>query len=154
MEKTEIEWCFHPFQRDYRTSAGVVIFLVALCILVYVVFNEVLLAVLTALVLLVSLWEFFLPSRYRLTADGLTVRTVSGIIERSWSEFTGFSVGRAGILLRIGAPGALRFIRRGEVRVFFPEGEEEQKQQVIELVKAKVEQAHDKNGRENLDGYD
>lgn len=152
MEKNEIAWCFHPFRRDYRTSAGVVVFLVALCVLVYVVFGEVLLTVLTALIMLASLWEFFLPSRYSLTADGLTVRTVSGVTERSWSEFVGFRVGRAGILLRVRAPGALRFIGRGEVRVFFPEGEEEQKQQVIELVKEKVEQARGENGSGELDG--
>ena len=141
--KAELEWCFHPFRRDYATSTGVVVFLIALCAVVFAAFNDILLTVLTALIMLLSLWQFFLPSRYYLTDEGITVKTFSSEKERCWSDFRSVHVGRAGILLRSRTPGVLKYLRRDDLRMFFPDGGEERTDQVIEFVKEKVEQARD-----------
>ena len=137
-----LKWCFHPFRTSTRRSVGVVIFLVALCVLVQVAFADVLLTVLTVLILFISLRDFFLPSRYLLNTEGVEIMTPLGTVKRIWRDFGAFRVGRAGIFLKDRSDRAFTFFtnRRGNLTLFLPEAEQEIREHVIGFIKNQVEQ--------------
>lgn len=98
-EADRVEWVCHPAR--HRPVAAV---LVTACValLVGVVawrFADAFLAALAALILGFSLAPFYLPTRYRITQDTVSIRTVFGSREKPWDLFRRWEVDRHGALL-------------------------------------------------------
>ena len=98
MEAPDLSWTVHPFRRNWIVSLIVVAFLIALCLMIYSVYGASL-AVISFLVLFLSLSSFFFPTRYSFYPDRIEVRTLTRRYSRGWDYFRSFHVSDKGVLL-------------------------------------------------------
>ncbi len=96
---TEIKWTVHPIKRNWKVSAGVVLFLMALCAAIYFSFNSAALSLLSVVILVSSLTSFFLPTTYILRDDCITVKSRFRTFSRQWDSFKSYYPDKNGILL-------------------------------------------------------
>jgi len=83
----ELSWRTHPFLENAPRSYGAAAFLVALALLVNCAFGGWLWSALAVLFLFGSLARYFLPSEYRLTAEGVEVRFLGRLRRYPWGRF-------------------------------------------------------------------
>lgn len=95
----EIEWVCHPARRRPRAALILTLFLLLLLTGIYASFIDVYLTGLAALILLGSLAPFYFPTSYRMTEDGISIRTVTGSREKQWDLYRRFEADRYGVLL-------------------------------------------------------
>lgn len=94
-----LEWSVLPFAEDTRRSALVVIVIVAAVVVVYLAFEDVFLAVLSAAILVASLFTFFTRTTYRLDDREVVIKSSVGKNAKKWSYFKRYYVDRKGITL-------------------------------------------------------
>ena len=109
----EVRWTAHPARRRPQD-----IFLVAAVVLVsawavLVTLESPLLAGLAALILVVSVAPFLLPTHYRLDDDGIEERRVFTTRRRAWSELRRVQLGPGAALVSPFARKSWRDRRRG-----------------------------------------
>jgi len=95
----EIEWVCHPAQRRPRAAVILTLFLLLLLAGIYASFMDVFLTGLAMLILLGSLAPFYFPTSYRMTEDGISIRTVTGSREKTWDRYRRYEADRYGVLL-------------------------------------------------------
>jgi hypothetical protein len=93
---------------------------------------------------------FFLPTRYELTEEAVSVRGLLSRREKSWSEFRSYHVDREGILLSpfVGASRLARF--RGVSLQFH--GNRQEVVAFVERAMAGPEEPHERVGDEGQEG--
>ncbi len=94
-----LEWTCHPVRRRPWVSVLVSLFAIILVVVVYYTTLSKAFAVLALVVLYASLAKFYFPTRYRLTAEGITVKTVTQTIHKDWSLYRSCYADKNGILL-------------------------------------------------------
>ena len=75
------------------------LFLILLFAGIYASFHDAFLTGLAVVILLGSLAPFYLPTSYRMSEDGISIRTVMGSREKSWDLFRRWQADRYGVLL-------------------------------------------------------
>jgi len=95
----EVKWSVFPFMENLKRSVIVIVIVVACGAVVFVVFRDVFLAVLSVVILFASLHTYFTRTTYRLDAEGIEIRTPLAKTFRKWSHFRRYHVDRRGITL-------------------------------------------------------
>jgi hypothetical protein len=94
-----IQWTVHPIKRNWKRSAGVVLFLVILCAAIYLSLNSVTLLLLSVVILVSSLAPFFFPTTYTLRDDCIIVRSLLRRFSKQWAFFRSYYPDKNGVLL-------------------------------------------------------
>ncbi len=96
---SEIEWVCHPMRNRPRAAVILTLFLLFLFVGIQLSFKEALLTGLSVVILLGSLAPFYLPTKYRMTEDTISIRTVAGAREKPWDLYRRWQADRHGVLL-------------------------------------------------------
>ena len=75
------------------------LFLLLLVVGIHASFMDGYLTGLSVLILLGSLAPFYFPTSYRMTEDGISIRTVTGSREKTWDLYRRWQADRYGVLL-------------------------------------------------------
>jgi hypothetical protein len=95
----EIQWTVHPIKNNWKVSAGVIAFLVILCVAIYLSFNSLAFLGLSVAVLTCSLASFFFPTTYTLQDDCVVVKSLLRTLSKPWDSFRSYYLDRNGVLL-------------------------------------------------------
>ncbi len=126
-------WTVHPLCDSWKRSALLFLFLTAIFITVYLFWRSVWVTLFSAILLIGSLYRYFVPFRYELYADRLVVTSLFYRVAKPWSDFHSFYVDRNGVLLSpFAKPSRLEnfrglYVRFGSNRL-----------EVIEFIKLKI----------------
>jgi hypothetical protein len=122
-----------PFMENIKRSAIVVVIILACGLLVYAAFKDVFLALLSVLILFVSLHTYFSRTTYRLDQDGVVIRTALAKTVKKWSDFKRYYTDRRGVTLSpFAKPSRLEPFR--SVRLLYKDNKED----VVEFVSANI----------------
>lgn len=94
-----LSWTVHPIVENWRKSVLLGLFLALLLFGIYLGFQSIYVALLSGIVLLGSLYKYFLPFHHQCEADRLIITSCCYRLERSWETFRSFYVDANGILL-------------------------------------------------------
>lgn len=94
-----LSWTVHPLAENWRKSVLLGLFLVLLLFIIYVGFQSIYVAVLSAIFLIGSLYKYFLPFHHQFEADRLVIMSCCYKMERPWETFRSFYVDANGVLL-------------------------------------------------------
>ncbi|MGD8627713.1 MAG: hypothetical protein PVH52_01395 [bacterium] len=94
-----LEWSVFPFLENLSRSIVVVLVIIGVAVLVYLVFKDVFLVILSVAILFASLHTYFTRTRYRLDGSGVAVRTLSVKTAKPWSHFKRYYADDRGITL-------------------------------------------------------
>ena len=126
-------WTVHPLCDSWKRSVLLFLFLTVIFSTVYFFWRSAWVTLFSAILLLGSLYRYFVPFRYELHADGLVITSLFYRVTKSWSDFRSFYVDRNGILLSpFAKPSRLEnfrglYVRFGSNRL-----------EVIEFIKRKI----------------
>lgn len=95
----EIKWTVHPAKKNLKLSVLVIIFLVILCVSIYVSFDSLILSLLSAVFLFGSLYSFFFPTTYMLHEKEVIVKNIFRKFSREWDFFKRYYIDKDGIFL-------------------------------------------------------
>ena len=97
---TTLSWTVHPFVENWRRSALLILFLTLLLLFIYLGFQLIYVAILSAIFLIGSLYKYFLPFHHQFESDRLIITSCCFYkLERSWETFRSFYVDANGVLL-------------------------------------------------------
>lgn len=95
-----LSWTVHPLVENRRKSVLLILFLALLLLFIYLGFQLIYVAILSAIFLIGSLYKYFLPFHHQLEADRLIITSCCFYkLERSWETFRSFYVDANGVLL-------------------------------------------------------
>lgn len=94
-----MEWVVHPVKRRPWVSVMVSLFVVAVVVLVRVTTESQAFAVLAMIIMLASLAKFYFPTRYKLDASGVTIKTTTQTLTKEWKLYRSCYPDKNGILL-------------------------------------------------------
>jgi len=92
-DEQSVAFTVHPARERPLAAAAAVLVIVALATAVYLSSEAALWAILTAVVLCLSLQRFFFATRYECTAEGIQAATLMGRRSLRWSEVRRVDVG-------------------------------------------------------------
>ena len=95
----EMEWIVHPIKENLLKSVLLLLFLILLCIAIYIAFQTLFYVFLAVVILFGSLNTFFLPVRYALYADRVTIFFPFSKRSKPWADFKSYYIDKRGILL-------------------------------------------------------
>ncbi|MHC4859198.1 MAG: hypothetical protein ACYTDY_03800 [Planctomycetota bacterium] len=96
----ELSWVCHPARRRPTAAVVLTLFLAFLWVGVHLSFRDPLITGIAVVLLAVSLAPFYLPTRFRMTEDTVSIRTFLGAgKEKPWSLFRRYQADRHGVLL-------------------------------------------------------
>ncbi|MXY27681.1 hypothetical protein F4Y59_05915, partial [Candidatus Poribacteria bacterium] len=101
---TTLSWTVHPIVENWRKSVLLGLFLALLLFGIYLGFQSIYVALISGIVLIGSLYKYFLPFHHRCEADRLIITSCCYKLERSWETFRSFYVDANGVLLSPFAP--------------------------------------------------
>ncbi|MYK17090.1 hypothetical protein F4055_02835 [Candidatus Poribacteria bacterium] len=96
---TTLSWTVHPIVENWRKSVLLGLFLALLLFGIYLGFQSIYVALISGIVLIGSLYKYFLPFHHRCEADRLIITSCCYKLERSWETFRSFYVDANGVLL-------------------------------------------------------
>jgi len=94
-----LEWTCHPVRRRPLVSVLVTLFVIAVVMLVFYMTMSRAFAVLAMVILLASLAKFYFPTTYRMSPDGITIKTMTQTLRKDWSQYRSCYPDKNGILL-------------------------------------------------------
>lgn len=94
-----LQWTCHPVKRKPLVSVVVSLFIVALAVFVYWATMSNWFTVLAVVILLASLGKFYLPTKYRLSDKGITVKSTTQTLRKDWSLYRSCYPDKNGVLL-------------------------------------------------------
>jgi hypothetical protein len=94
-----VEWTCHPVRHRPVAAVLVTAFLVLLVLGIQLAFGDPFLTALGAAILAASLAPFYLPTRYRMSQDGVAIRTAFGAREKPWDLYRRWEADRHGVLI-------------------------------------------------------
>ncbi|MFQ6131083.1 MAG: hypothetical protein ACE5R4_03530 [Armatimonadota bacterium] len=95
----ELAWTSWPCMRDRRVAVGIGALLVVLWALIYVVFNDLLLVVLSVLFLCGALLPFYTPTTYTLNSEYVESKGILWRTRREWKALRSCYANDKGALL-------------------------------------------------------
>jgi hypothetical protein len=133
-----LKWSSHPLKKNVWVSILVVLFLFAVWLAVYLTTWSIFLLALSVVIMLGSLSTFFLPTRFELDDDKVKIIYLLSTRERKWDTFRSYYVDKNGVLLSpFERPSRLENFRGLYIRF------NQNKEQVVDFVKAKIVKKHD-----------
>ncbi|MDE0425305.1 MAG: hypothetical protein OXN25_10580 [Candidatus Poribacteria bacterium] len=96
---TTLSWTVHPIIENWRKSVLLGLFLALLLFGIYLGFQSIYVALISGIVLIGSLYKYFLPFHHQCEADRLIITSCCYKLERSWETFRSFYVDANGVLL-------------------------------------------------------
>ncbi|MYA69946.1 hypothetical protein F4Y19_07650 [Candidatus Poribacteria bacterium] len=97
---TTLSWTVHPLVENWRNSALLGFFLALLLLIIYLGFQLIYVAVLSAIFLIGSLYKYFLPFHHQFESDKLIITSCCFYrLERPWEAFRSFFTDANGVLL-------------------------------------------------------
>lgn len=131
-----MQWTVHPIKRNWKISAGVILFLVALCTAIYFSFNSATFLILSIAFLFISLSPFFFPTTYTFQDDSVLVKSFFRKFSRQWDSFKSYYPDKNGVLLSpFISPSRLENFRGVYIRF------EGNRSEVVGFVEKKLKQA-------------
>lgn len=97
--ETALQWSCHPVKRRPLFSLAITLFVLFVIAMVYSTTESAFLGLLALVIMFVSLAKFYLPTHYRLSDKGVTVKTTTQTLSKHWSEYRSFYLDKNGILL-------------------------------------------------------
>jgi len=94
-----IQWSCHPVKRRPLFSAAITLFVLLVIAMVYNTTQSAFFGLLAFIVMFVSLAKFYFPTHYRLSDKGVTVKTTTQTVTKTWSDYRSFYPDKNGILL-------------------------------------------------------
>jgi hypothetical protein len=132
----ELEWSIFPFLENLKRSIIVVVVILVCGLLVYLAFKDMFLALLSVLILFVSLHTYFSKTTYRLDRDGVVIRTSLAKTVKKWSDFKRYYADRKGVTLSpFAKPSRLEPFR--SVRLLYKDNKDD----VVEFVSTNIERS-------------
>jgi len=98
-EGEALEWTCHPVKRKPLVSAAVTLFIVLVAVTIYLTTYSRLFTVLGLVILLMSLAKFYLPTRFKLSDRGITIKTTTQTLFKEWEIYRSCYPDKKGILL-------------------------------------------------------
>jgi len=95
----ELEWTVHPMKRRLWVTILVTIFIFVVTAVVFYTTESRWFAILALVVMMLSLAKFYFPTVYRMTDEGVFVRTTTQKLHKPWSQFRSCYPDKNGILL-------------------------------------------------------
>jgi hypothetical protein len=92
-------WRVHPLRENWTRSTLLLLFLLFLFSGIYWLFQSVFVTLLSAIVVICSLYRYFVPFRYELYQHELVVTAPFYRLTKSWDAFRSFYVDNNGVLL-------------------------------------------------------
>lgn len=99
LDDLPIVWKIYPLKENKGKSVALVLFLVLVILLVQVHFGQLGFTLLATVLLGGSLLRYFLPTEYRLNAEGIEISFMGRTNFRKWTEFGCFYVCKNGVQL-------------------------------------------------------
>ena len=128
-----MQWTVHLIKRNWKVSAGVVLFLIILCTAIYFSFNSATFLFLSVAILIISLSPFFLPTTYTFQDDCIIVKSLLRKSSRQWNSFKSYYPDRNGVLLSpFPSPTRLENFRGVYIRF------ENNRSEVVEFIQKKI----------------
>jgi hypothetical protein len=129
-----IEWTAHPARRRPKDVALVVAVVCVTCAVVLSTFQSALLGALAAVILLISVGPFLLPTRYALTDEGIQATRAFSRRTRRYADLRRLEIGRDAALV---SPFARRnFFDRYRGLILFLDGAD--RTRVVEILRERV----------------
>lgn len=130
---SKLEWTVHPVKRNWKVSAGVILFLIILCAFIYYSFDSFVYLFLSVIFLAGSLSQFFFPTKYILREDCITVKSPFRKFSRQWNHFGSYYPDKNGVLLSpFPSPSRLENFRGVYIRFSYNRAE------VMDFIKEKI----------------
>ncbi|MGH8016507.1 MAG: hypothetical protein ACREBV_09965, partial [Candidatus Zixiibacteriota bacterium] len=89
----------HPVKRRPVFSLGITLVVLFIIAAVYNTTQSAFFGFLAFVIMFVSLAKFYLPTRFRLSDKGVTVKTTTQTLTKNWSDYRSFYPDKNGILL-------------------------------------------------------
>lgn len=94
-----LEWSSHPVKRKPILSVGVTLIALLIVYMVYDTMESVWFGLLALTVMYLSLAKFYFPTHYRLSEQGVQIKTTTQTIKKHWKEYRSAYPDKNGILL-------------------------------------------------------
>lgn len=94
-----LEWTVHPVKRRPWVSVAVSAFVIAVVVLVRITTDSPAFAVLAMVIMAASLAKFYFPTRYKLDAKGVTIKTTTQTLVKEWKLYRSCYPDKNGLLL-------------------------------------------------------
>lgn len=94
-----MEWTIHPLKKNTTKSVFLIAFIILICLLTYLTFNNVLFAIMAFALLIISMRQFFVRTYYKLDAEGVMINSLGNQKKHHWNYFKSFDEDKNGILL-------------------------------------------------------
>jgi len=135
-EEAVLSWKVHPVKRSLKASIGVILLLLVIWAAVYFAMQSFLFLMVAVVVMLVSLWGFFLPTEYELYPDKIKVRYVMTSLEKEWKNYRSFYVDKSGVLLSpFTKPSRLENFRGIYLKI---DRDSQMKDKIVDYIKSKI----------------
>jgi hypothetical protein len=95
----KIEWTVHPLKTNWKVSTFLIVFLLALCVSIYISFNSFAFFILSIVFLFSSLSSFFLPTTYILQDDCIVIKSLFRKQSKQWDSFKRYYPDKNGVFL-------------------------------------------------------
>lgn len=94
-----LEWTSHPAKRRPWVTVLVLFFILVVSLLVFLATESKWFTFFALLVLFASLAKYFFPTRYRMDNKGITIKTTTQTLHKTWSQYRSYYADKNGILL-------------------------------------------------------
>jgi hypothetical protein len=98
-ESEELEWVLHPVLHQHRKTALLAAVVALAALAIYFNTRSVTWGAVGALILLLGVHDYLLPTRFRLTVEGVEVRFFFFSRRRTWAQLKSFYADHNGVLL-------------------------------------------------------
>jgi hypothetical protein len=133
-EPPQYVWVVHPLFDSPKKSVFLVFFLICLLVGIQFLFGSLGITLLSIVFLFGSLRQYFLPFRYEVYNNQITVSSFLSKQDRAWNEFRSYYVDQHGILLSpFPKPSRLENFRGIYVRFGLD------RSMVLDLIQSKIE---------------
>jgi hypothetical protein len=132
-----MQWVCHPLKRKPLVSVAVTAFVMVIVVMVYLLTVSHMFALLALVIMIGSLAKFYLPTRFKLSDRGVTIKTTTQTLFKEWKVYRSCYPDKKGILLSpFVEPSRLENFR-GLYVMFEGNGE-----LVTSFVRERIERAH------------
>ena len=129
----ELAWTFHPLRSNIRHAAFVVLTIILFAASIYCSFKDIFFTVLSAVILVFSLKNFFFPTSYRIENEGIKVRNIFPV-KYNWEKFRRYQKFDRGIVLStFDEPNRLDYYR--SVVLYC---QDDMREKVLHIIKEKI----------------
>jgi len=94
-----LTWTVHPFKSDQKKSFFLIAFIILIALLVYFSFSSIVFMLLSIVLLVLAMRQYFIPTHYTLDDEGAKVSSISSSKTRPWDYFKSYYYDRNGVLL-------------------------------------------------------